>query len=99
MRPELRALLAVVRLGRGREAGDLDRVGRLAHIEYPAALDAVGAIVEIALIGEHRQVAVGQWQRRMGAAAERRAPVAVRPQLPPGGVADGVDRHAALAPS
>src|SRR5712675_847553 len=70
MRAEFRALLAVILLSRGRKGADLHRVRRLAHIEYPAALDPIGAIVEIALIGEHREVTVGERQRRMGAAAE-----------------------------
>ena len=77
MRAEFGALRAVILLGGGREGGDLHRVRRFAHIEHPAALDAVAAIVEIALVGEDREVAVGQRQRRVGAAAERRGPVAV----------------------
>jgi len=77
VRAELGSLPAIIVFGRGREGGDLDGVPGLAHIEHPAALDAIGAIVEIALVGEDREVAVGNWQRRVGAAAERWAPVAV----------------------
>src|SRR5205814_7799005 len=39
MRTEFRALLAVILLSRRRKGADLHRVRRLAHIEYPAALD------------------------------------------------------------
>jgi hypothetical protein len=98
VRAEFRSFFAIVFFGRGRKRGDLDRVGRLAHIEHPAALNAIGAIVDIALISEDREAAAGQRQRRVGAAAERRAPVAVGEQLWRGRVGDIKDCHSAVAP-
>src|SRR5438045_9460257 len=47
MRAEFRPLLAIILFGRCRKGADLHRVTALAHVEYPAALDPIGAIVEI----------------------------------------------------
>src|SRR4051812_11627077 len=98
MRAELGALGAVIRLAWGRQGRDRHRVRRLAYVKHPAALDAVGAIVEISLIGEHCEATAGQRQRGMGAAAEWRAPVAVGQELWRGRVTEVVDRKPAVPP-
>jgi hypothetical protein len=55
-------------------------------------------IGEIGLVGEHEEVAVGERQRRMRAAAKGRIEVAMGEQLGPGRIADVEHGEPAFAP-
>ena len=98
VRAEVRALLAVVRLVRRREGRDADRIGRLANVEHPDVFDAVLAIVEHRLVGDHQQVAIRQRQAIVSAASERRRPVVVLDQLRLAAVGDVHHDEPAVAP-
>ena len=63
MRPEIAAFGAVVGLGGDRHRGEAHGIGRLAHIEEPDVTEALAAIGEIGLVGEHQEVAIGERQR------------------------------------
>src|SRR4029450_10644918 len=96
--PEVPALGAVVDLGGGGQGGDAHRVDRLPDVEHPGVLDLVGAVVGDPLVGHDAQVAGGQGQGRVGAAAEGRRPVAVGQQPRGGRVGHVVDGQAAVTP-
>ena len=66
------ALALVVGLGRLRKRRDADRVGLVAVVEHPDVLDPVLLVVEHGLVEHDEQVAVGQRQAVVRAAAERR---------------------------
>src|SRR5712671_7752937 len=81
VRPKIAAFGAVVGLGRDRHPGEAHRIGRLAHVEQPSVAEALAAIGEIGLVGEHQEVAIGKRQRRMRSAAEGWVEVAMGEQL------------------
>jgi hypothetical protein len=43
-----------------RHRGEAHRVSRLAHVEQPGVTEALAAIGEIGLVGEHQEVAMGE---------------------------------------
>src|SRR6516165_10441171 len=98
MRPEIAAFGAVVGLGRDRHRGEAHRIGRLAHIEEPDVADALAAIGEIGLVGKHQEVAIGERQWRMRAAAKGRIEVAMGEELGPGRIADVEHGEPTVAP-
>jgi hypothetical protein len=66
---EIAALSAIIIVGWDRQGGNAYRVGGHTHIEYPHVAQPLAAVGEVGLVGQHEQVALGQRQRRMRAAA------------------------------
>src|SRR4051812_20553887 len=81
-----------------REGRDADRVGRDAVVEQPDQLQPVLQIVEHRLVQYTQQLALGQGQAVVGAAAEGRAPVAVDDRLGRSTVGHVQHDHAGVAP-
>ena len=81
MRAEFSSLGAEVFLARCRQRRDRDRVGRLPHVHHPGVGEPLGAAVAGRFVGDHRQPAPRQRQRRMRAAGIGRRPGAVRQQF------------------
>src|SRR5262249_60157565 len=74
MWPEIAALPAVIGFVGNRHGRNAHWVRRLANVEDPDVAQAEFAIGEIGLVGDDEQIAIGQRQWRMRAAAERRGP-------------------------
>ena len=68
------------------------------YTDIAKQLETATAIGEIGLVGHDQQIAIGQRQRRVGAAAERRVPVAVADKLRLGRIGDIEHGKAAVAP-
>ena len=77
VRTEMGALSHLVGLGGGRKGRDRDRIGGLANIEHPHMLASVPLGVGDRLVGDNQEVAVGQRQGGLRAAAKGRRPVAM----------------------
>src|SRR5262249_30120729 len=77
VRTEIAALGAIIVVARDRQGGNAYRVGGHPHIEYPDVTQPLATVGEVGLVGQHEQIALGQRQRRMRAAAERWVQVAV----------------------
>src|SRR5437867_3629106 len=77
---EVAALGTVVRLGGLGHRRDADGIARLAHVEDPDVAQAVATVGAGRLVANNEQVAIGQRQGRVRAAAEGRIPVPVNDQ-------------------
>src|SRR5580693_6288929 len=98
MRAEFAGQLAITLLVRQRHGGDADRVTRLVYVEYPNALDAVGAIVLGRLVGDDEEIAIRELQRRVRRRAERRMPNAMRKESRLGRIGDVEHGEPAVEP-
>ena len=99
VRPEMAADLEIVLVRRLREGRDADRVGLHLIVEDPDRLEPVLLIVEHGLVDDDEQIALGQRQRVVRAAAERRRPDLVDDELRIGLVLDVDNGEAGVAPA
>src|SRR6266852_711645 len=92
VRTEMRAIRHVVRFGRRREGRDAHRILRRTDVEQPDQLEAILLVIEHGFVEHDQQIAVGQRQAVVRAAAEGRGPVAMDDQFWRAAVGD-VDHH------
>ena len=70
----------------------------LPHVEHPDVAKTLAAVHRGRLVGHHEEVPIGQGERRVRAAAERRIPVPVREEPGAGRVGDVENGQAPIAP-